>query len=325
MADNSWRPSASIESLHERAKLTAQIRDFFTDRAVLEVETPVLSAAGTQDLHIQSMRTDSGSSGYQEGGAWLHTSPEFAMKRLLCAGSGDIYQICKVFRAEEQGSRHNPEFTLLEWYRLDFTMLQLMSEVDSLLQGLSKPYLALDESVYLSYQAAFESTVSINPLTVTATKLQARLIEEGIDVPAYCSRADLLDLTMSLLVEPRLPANALVFIYHYPANQAALSKISPDDSSVALRFEVFLNGMELANGFEELQDAAEQAARFEADRCARLDNGKLAVPIDCRFLDGLNAGLPACSGVALGVDRLLMVLLQKQAISEVLSFTAGNA
>jgi lysyl-tRNA synthetase class 2 len=325
MEDDCWKPSADMEILRQRAAIIAQIRQFFAVRGVLEVETPILSAAGTVDVHIQSMTTQSHSAGYNDGSAWLHTSPEFAMKRLLCAGSGHIFQICKVFRAEELGSRHNPEFSLLEWYRIEFSMLQLMAEVDELLQELASQRLDLDESVYLSYQGAFESTVSLNPLLATATELQACLEAVEVDIPNNCSRSDLLDLTMSLMVEPRLPKHALVFIYHYPADQAALAKINSNDPSVALRFEVFLNGVELGNGFEELQDCVEQTARFEAEHSLRAQQGKQQVPIDCNFLAGLSEGLPRCSGVAIGVDRLLMALLAKEGIAEVVSFSAENA
>lgn len=321
----SWQPTAEISLLRQRAALLADIRDFFSNRGVLEVETPMLSAAGTVDRHIQSMPTQTYSPCYSDGTAWLHTSPEFAMKRLLCAGSGDIFQICKVFRAEELGSRHNPEFTMLEWYRLGFSMLQLMAEVDALCQGLANGRLELNESCYLSYQAAFESTVALNPFSATAAGLLACLESNQIDVPSGCNKADLLDLTMALLVEPRLPTDALVFIYHYPAEQASLAKINSDDPGVALRFELFLNGMELANGFEELQDASEQARRFEAEKQQREQASLPDVPIDNHFLNGLAAGLPACSGVAIGIDRLAMALLQKDHIDQVISFSAENA
>lgn len=320
-----WKPTAEISLLRARAQIVQQIRRFFDSRGVLEVETPVLSAAGAVDLNIQSMTVDTYSPAYANGRAWLHSSPEFAMKRLLCAGSGDIYQICKVFRAEELGSRHNPEFTLLEWYRTGYTMQRLMLEVDSLIQTLATGLIDLRESRYLSYQAAFESTIFVNPLTASAAELAACLSEHEVELPAGCDRADLLDLCMALLVEPRLAKDRLVFIYHYPANQAALSKLNPDDPSVALRFEVFLNGMELANGFEELQDAGEQAARFNQEFQARARAGKSEVPIDQNFLRGLAAGLPQCSGVALGVDRLIMVLTETHQIDGVLSFSASNA
>lgn len=323
--NESWKPTAELDVLRARADIIASIRRFFELRQVLEVETPVLSAAGTVDVHIQSMSTESGCAAYNDGPAWLHTSPEFAMKRLLCAGSGDIFQICKVFRAEELGSRHNPEFSLLEWYRIDYSMLQLMAEVDCLIQQLAEGKLDLQESCYLSYQAAFETTIGLNPHTAKASELLACLSGEAIDVPANCTRPELLDLVMALLVEPKLPNDALVFIYHYPADQASLAKLNPDNPNLAQRFEVFLNGMELANGFEELQDCSEQTARFTAEYAQREAQAKPLVPIDKRFLAGLAAGLPACSGVALGLDRLAMVLLGKQHIREVISFPADIA
>jgi lysyl-tRNA synthetase class 2 len=204
-------------------------------------------------------------------------------------------------------------------------MLQLMAEVDGLIQQLASGKISLGESCYLSYQAAFETTIGLNPHTATATELLGCFDNQPIEVPDNCDRAALLDLTMALLVEPKLPKNALVFIYHYPAAQASLAKLNQDDPSVAQRFEVFLNGMELANGFEELQDWAEQSARFDSEYAQRKQHGKALVPVDKRFLNALASGLPACSGVAIGLDRLVMMLLGKAHINDVISFPADSA
>ncbi len=322
-----WRPSAALPTLQLRARLLRQIRAFFEARAVLEVETPALSRAATPDPHIESFVTRDALSGAPR---YLHTSPEFPMKRLLAAGSGAIYQLGKVFRQGEAGRRHNPEFTLLEWYRPGFDHRRLMQEVEELLRSLLEPYLPLGPGVYLSYRQAFLEHVGIDPLTAGAAELAARAAALGIDV-AGLARDDpdpWRDLLLTQVVEPALPRDCPVFLYDYPASQAALARVRPGkegEPPVAERFELYLNGLELANGFHELADAAEQRRRFEQDNAARQRAGLPVVPLDEAFLAALEAGLPDCAGVALGVDRLVMLAAGLSDIREVLAFDYGRA
>ena len=322
MAD--WKPSASLAMLKTRARLLQRIRAFFQAREVLEVETPLLSSAAVTDPHIESYAIQDPQHGKPR---YLHTSPEFAMKRLLAAGSGSIYQLCKVFRQGELGQRHNPEFTMLEWYRLGFDHQQLMAEVDSLLRELLDGYLTLGESRRLTYRDAFVQYAGLDPHTSTIKQLQAKVQQLGIDVSGLndTEKDPWLDLLMTHVVEPALPRDCPVFIYDYPASQAALARIRQDDPPVAERFELYIYGMELANGFHELTDAQEQRQRFEADNRARQAAGLDPMPIDAQFLAALEAGLPACAGVALGFDRLVMLVAGAKSISEVLAFDAERA
>ena len=322
MAD--WQPSASLATLKIRARLLQRIRAFFQAREVLEVETPLLSSAAVTDPHIESYAIQDPQHGKPR---YLHTSPEFAMKRLLAAGSGSIYQLCKVFRQGELGQRHNPEFTMLEWYRLGFDHQQLMAEVDNLLRELLDDYLTLGETLRLTYRDAFVQYAGLDPHTSTIQQLQAKVQQLGIDVSGLndTEKDPWLDLLMTHVVEPALPRDCPVFIYDYPASQAALARIRQDDPPVAERFELYIYGMELANGFHELIDAQEQRQRFEADNRARQAAGLAPMPIDAYFLAALAAGLPACAGVALGFDRLVMLAGGAKSISEVLAFDADRA
>ncbi len=314
-----WRPSASFGTLRLRARLLAQTRAFFHARDVWEVETPLLSQAATPDPHIHSFAVPA-STGVDT--RYLHTSPEFPMKRLLAAGSGSIYQICKVFREAETGRRHNPEFTLLEWYRIGFDLRALMKEVDALVRELLRQQvgecLVLTDTQYFSYQEALRRFAGLDPLNMDVAALQGCARHHGLDVPALGDERDAwLDLLMSHVVEPALPRHCPVFIYDYPASQAALAQICGD---VAERFELYFNGMELANGFHELADAVEQRRRFEAQNRRRMQTGQPVMPLDTHFLAALEQGLPDCSGVALGFDRLLMLVAGKPDIPAVLSF-----
>ncbi len=319
-----WSPSASLDTLRLRARLLTQVRAFFSQRDVLEVETPVLSQAATPDPHIHSfaLATPSGSSSH-----YLHSSPEFPMKRLLAAGSGSIYQICKVFRAGETGRRHNPEFSLLEWYRLGFDHHALMHEVEALVRDLSSDAtnagFVLGPTQYLSYQDAFQKFAGVDPFVAEVLALQDCARTHGLDVPALGDERDAwLDLLMSHIVEPALPRDCSVFIYDYPASQAALARIQ---GGVAERFELYINGMELANGFHELSDAAEQRRRFEAENRQRQLTGLPTMPLDENVLAALEQGLPDCAGVALGLDRLLMLMTGQADIAGVLSFGCERA
>ncbi|PPE72965.1 EF-P lysine aminoacylase GenX [Solimonas fluminis] len=316
-----WTPSADLPTLRARAALLAALRGFFAARGVLEVETPLLSSHATVDRHIDSFRT--------ADGRWLQTSPEFAMKRLLCAGSGPIWQVCRVFRREESGRHHNPEFTMLEWYRPGFDHQALMGEVAELVVALAA---ALgrplgDGMERLSYREAFRRHLGLDPFSAGIPQIRAALAATGHDAGDLGGddRDIWLDVAMSLAVGPRLGLEAPCFLYDFPASQAALARIRRDDPPVAERFELFWRGTELANGFHELGDAAEQRRRFEAEQAWRREQGREVPPYDRNLVAALAAGLPDCAGVALGLDRLLMLLLGKDSLAEVLAFDSGRA
>lgn len=317
---NDWRPAASLENLRERARILAGIRAFFASRGVWEVETPALSAAGTTDPHIDSFACRYFGPGAPRGlPLFLHTSPEFPMKRLLAAGSGPIYQIARVFRQGEAGRLHNPEFTLLEWYRPGFTLEALMDEVERLVREL----LGRAAARRVSYREAFESVFGLDPHRATAETLAACAKNAGLGPVEGLDRDGWLNLLFSERVEPTL--KGLTFVYHYPASQAALARLLPGDPPLAERFELYVDGRELANGFRELTDAAEQRARFAAERERRQAAGLEDVPADERLLAAMEHGLPDCSGVALGVDRLVMAALGCDAIDQVVAFPVGRA
>ena len=322
MQDSCWRPDAPIHNLRARARILAQIRQFFAERRVMEVETPVLSQCAVSDPFIDSLEVSFGfRPGVEEARLYLQTSPEYAMKRLLAAGSGDIYQMAKVFRNGESGPRHNPEFTLLEWYRLGFDDRRLMSEVDALLRGV----LPEIEVRYLSYAQLFETELGMDPHTAPLERLQ-QVCREHLDAPFEDDdRNTWLDLLMSHVLEPRL--QGAVFVHSYPASMAALARLRRDEQGrqVAARFELFVNGIELANGYHELTDAAEQARRLEADQRQRAALGLPQRPLDRRLIQALEAGLPECAGVALGVDRLVMLALGAESLGEVISFMMERA
>jgi elongation factor P--(R)-beta-lysine ligase len=323
-ADVDWRPGATLERLRHRAALFAQIRAFFGTHGVLEVDTPHLVNFAVTDRHLHSaqVRWPGALAGLQ----YLHTSPEYAMKRLLAAGSGDIFQICHVFRGDEQGPIHNSEFTLLEWYRRDCSLAALMQEVDELLRALLAG-IAGTSTQFLSYEQVFRAALKCNPLSDPDHTLAACARAQGFDdgLVSGCARDELLDLLMGACVGPRLGMAGPVFVHRYPASQAALARLDPTDPRVALRFELYLQGIELANGFEELADADEQAARFRADQEARAARGLVVTPIDEFLLAALRAGLPPCAGVALGFDRVLMIACGAQRIGDVLTFTSASA
>lgn len=297
------------------------MRAFFDARGALEVETPQLSAAAATDLHLESLPVS-----LPDGGPrWLHTSPEFPMKRLLAAGAGDIWQLARVFRGAESGRRHNPEFSLLEWYRVGWDASALMDEVDALLRALAAGRVELGATARLSYRDAFLAHAGFDPFTAPATEIVAALAVAGGALPdGLCGdRAAALDLALAILVEPRFDPACPTFVFDFPASHAALARIRPGDPPVAERFELFLGGMELANGFHELADPVEQAERFDADLAARRARGLAAPPVDARLLAALAHGLPDASGVALGFDRLVMILAGADHIEAVLAFPWG--
>lgn len=307
-----WQPAASIEILKQRADLVARIRSFFTQRGYLEVETPIMSRYGVTDVYLHNIQASC--LGQK---TWLHTSPEYAMKRLLAAGSGPIFQIARVFRDEELGRWHNPEFSLLEWYQLDIDHHALMVEVDLFLQAMlhSKPMLKT------TYRKAFLDACGIDPLTADLKILRDVLAHYQLDRVLDQDESDrdqFLFLLMSHIVEPYLATyDAPYAVYDFPESQAALARI---DQHCAARFEVYYRGIELANGFYELTDPVLQAMRFDADRQQRHKHGLPDVEIDPNFIAALAHGLPECSGVALGVDRLLAIAFDQKSLSAVMAF-----
>jgi lysyl-tRNA synthetase class 2 len=311
-----------MDALRLRAEILAKIRAFFAEREVLEVETPLLASAPVTDLHLHALSCRYRGPGADEGRElFLQTSPEFAMKRLLAAGSGSIYQICRAVRDGEAGRRHNPEFTILEWYRPGWDHHRLMNEVDELLAET----LGCRTGERLSYAEVFERYAEIDVFAETDEALRLRVGELGVDDVEGLRRDDLLDLVLTHVIEPKLGHCQPTFIHDYPATQASLARVRDGDPPLAERFEVFAEGVELANGYHELVDPAEQRRRFESDLEARRSRGLPEVPIDERLLAALEHGLLDCAGVALGVDRLLMVAAGTRDLSDVLSFPIDRA
>ncbi|TOG21243.1 elongation factor P lysine(34) lysyltransferase [Vibrio parahaemolyticus] len=314
-----WQPTASIEQLRQRATLIAAIRQFFAERQVMEVDTPAMSHATVTDIHLHTFQTEFVGPGYADGSKlFFMTSPEFHMKRLLAAGSGCIYQINKAFRNEENGRYHNPEFTMLEWYRVGFDHHKLMDEMDDLLQLVLK----CGAAQRMTYQQAFIDVLGVCPLEDSMTELKAAASKLGLSDIAEPEedRDTLLQLLFSVGVENKIGQDVPAFVYDFPASQAALAKINPQDHRVADRFEVYFKGIELANGFHELDNPKEQLARFEQDNAKRIEMGLKPQPIDYHLISALEAGLPDCAGVALGIDRLIMLALGCDHIDQVTAF-----
>ena len=321
-----WRPSGSIAMLRRRAALVAAVRDFFAARGLLEVDTPVVVGAAVSDVHLASVAIAAPGQGF------LHTSPEYAMKRLLAAGSGDIWQLCHVMRGDERSRLHNSEFTLLEWYRAGYDMQQLIGEVVELVEHVmaaatpAAPRTARRVEL-LTYRDAFAGAIGIDPLDAPPEALRTAAARCAVapDTLAALTRDELLDLLLAVAVGPTLGQGAWTFLTHWPASQAALARLDPTDARVAHRFELYADGIELANGFHELLDADEQRARFEADRTERRRRGLPDVLPDEHLLAALAAGLPDCAGVALGFDRLAMLALGAGRLDEVITFAADRA
>jgi elongation factor P--(R)-beta-lysine ligase len=318
-----WRPAAALGVLRERAALLAEIRDFFAQRGVLEVETPLLASAANPDAAIEplcSRYTPHGGGRCQP--LYLQTSPEFPMKRLLAAGSGSIYQLSRAFRNGEQGRLHNPEFTLLEWYRVDFDHHQLMNEVDALVMQLLP---GIAPAQRRRYADLFAAHTGVDLFSASFAELKQCAVAAGLVASAPCSREWLVEMLFELRVTPWLQHQQGVMVYDYPAAQASLAQLSAEDERVAQRFEYFLDGIELANGFHELRDAGVQRRRFEEENRKRQQAGAEGLPLDEHFLEALQQGLPDCSGVAMGVDRLLMLRCGVHHIDEVLAFPFDRA
>ena len=349
MTENQWQSKASNEILLERALMLKNIRAFFDVRGLIEVETPLLSHYATTDPHLECFQLS-----FRGRHCYLNTSPEYAMKRLLAGHGQAIYQICKAFRDDELGPNHNPEFTLLEWYQPGYDMPQLMDEVTDLvadLYHLSKFSSGLSSGIHsplkktpfvrLSYQQAFEDFAGINPHTADAEQCYQLAKTNNVEIPQGLEADDEVDAWLDwLLVQLVLPAfdkQGFTFLYDYPASQCALAKIAKNEQQaneqqtneqqtiVAKRFELFFGEMELANGFHELTDAQQQLQRFQLENQRRKKAGKEEVVIDDNFIAALNSGLPDCSGVAIGLDRLLMVITKSSCINQVLTFSWDNA
>ena len=311
-----------MELLRLRAQVLADIRRFFSARAVLEVETPLLSLSSGTDPQLDFFTTDYCSPPLRQT-LFLQTSPEFAMKRLLAAGSGSIYQLCKAFRNGESGRFHNPEFTLLEWYRVGFTLPQLMDEIAELMAALFNGHRALGPTQRVSYQELFQGYTGLNPLVFSYQDYCAYARECLAPEAVNLCGADhglWLDFIFSHQVQPYLGENAVCMVYGYPACQSSLARINEDNPQVADRVEIFINGIELGNGYYELTDAQEQSRRFDEEQAVRQQQKRPVTVKSERLIAALEAGLPECSGMAIGLDRLLMLMANSATIADVLNF-----
>jgi lysyl-tRNA synthetase class 2 len=320
-----WQPTASFEAMRLRAALYARIRAFFAERDVLEVETPVLSRAGNTEPNIASFSLEF--SGRTDGAPrtrWLRTSPEFALKRLLAAGIGDCYELGRVFRDGEAGGRHNPEFTMLEWYRIGWDHQRLIGESADVVNAALALVGRQATLQRIAFRDLYWQRLGIDPLTADSAILHAALGDVEID-PEGLGRDDWLDLLMTHKLQPVFDRDRLMAVYDYPASQCALARIRAGDVPVAERFELYLGPLELANGYHELGDADEQRMRFERDLGVRGQRGVAAPPVDEHLLSALRAGLPDCAGVALGVDRLLMAMAGSEGIAATLAFPFQRA
>lgn len=310
----SWQPSGRFDWLRLRAQIQADIRGFFSALGVTEISTPLLTACGVTEPQIHSIQLS-------DGQGFLRSSPEYHHKRLLAAGFGDLYELGPVMRAAEQGRLHSPEFTLLEWYRLGLGWEPLAMETLELIETCSRRVGRRWESKLMSWQTVFADTLGFDPLRLGEDEsANLALAAMTRDLPAECDRAMRLDYLMATKIQPSLPPNQLTVIYHYPADQAALAELEPADPRLARRFEVFAGPLELANGYQELRDPREQARRFERDNRRRRALGLPTMAADQALLAALTHGLPPCSGVALGFDRLMMTLTGAETISEVVAF-----
>lgn len=316
---------ALADAIRQRAGLYELIRRFFAERGVLEVETPILSSSANTDPNIESFSAQF--SGHVDAGArvrWLRTSSEFAQKRLLVAGVGDCYELGRVFRNGEAGRRHNPEFTMLEWYRVGWNHLQLIDETIALVRAALASIGKTADIHKCTYRELFAGSVGIDPLTVDAAQLSRAL--SGVRVSAdSLGRDDELDLLLTHKIQATFPVDRITVVYDYPASQCALAKIRAGVPPVAERFELYLGQHELANGYHELTDAQEQRARFERDNARRALRGLAELPIDANLLAALEQGMPDCAGVALGIERLLMAMIGSDNIRDVLAFPFAQA
>ncbi|NNJ73170.1 MAG: elongation factor P--(R)-beta-lysine ligase [Enterobacterales bacterium] len=318
MSGAHWHPNVGRGILEQRAKFLELIRQFFKQRGVIEVDTPVLSRATVTDPYLHPIQVPQTTQ--SEETLFLQTSPEYAMKRLLAAGSGDIFQICKAFRGAEVGRLHNPEFYLLEWYRLDFDIHKICAELSDLL-GMT---LATDKAEIVTYREVFMTYLNVDIEHATDPELTELVAGHCPGLDCH-DRDDMLSALFATCIEPNLGADCPVIISHYPASQASLARLDINNPDYALRFEAFYRGIELANGFVELTDAREQEKRFQKDNFKRQLSQLPTMPIDSNLIAALEYGLPNCSGVALGIERLLMLALEKDSIAEVMAFPFNKA
>ena len=318
-----FKPTCDIQALKARAKLYRQIRQFFIERDVLEVETPILSQAGVTDVHLASVQAQRHLHGKKQT-HYLQTSPEFAMKRLLASGSGAIYQICKVFRDDEHGRKHNSEFTMLEWYRPQFSLKDLMLEVTDLLNVVLAQRFGEVRPTVLSYKHAFMDRLDLNPLQASLKELKDCCQRVGLNLDLGDDRLGYIDLLFSHMVEPSLGFDTAVFLTDFPPEMASLAKVKLDEDGeqVAARFELYIEGLELANAYDELIDSTVLRSRFEADNLERKKLALAVMPVDEYLLAAL-ADMPECSGIALGIDRLLMIAMQQMKLEKVITFPAN--
>jgi len=326
-AEAAWVPSASRDAIRLRAWLNRLVREFFHARGVVEVETPVMSQAGNTEPNIASFALQF--SGRTDGAPrtrWLRTSPEYALKRLLAAGIGDCYELGRVFRDGEAGGRHNPEFTMLEWYRVGWNHEQLIEETTALVQAALGLVGQSARLRVVRYRDLYRDVLGIDPFTADDDALRAALGDVLID-PQGLGRDDWLDLLMTHRLQPAFKTDDMLAVVDYPASQCALARITgdADGNPVAQRFEWYLGPLELANGYHALRDATEQCTRFAKDVGVREARGAVVPPTDTRFVDALASGLPACAGVALGMDRLLMAMSGTDCIADVLAFDFRRA
>ncbi|MHB1951011.1 MAG: EF-P lysine aminoacylase EpmA [Acidiferrobacteraceae bacterium] len=320
MRNAAWRPAASLAVLRLRARLLARTRAYFEEAGVLEVETPVLSGSGTTDPRLVSLVTRTA-----QGIRYLHTSPEFPMKRLLAAGSESIYQICHVFRDNEAGRVHNPEFTLVEWYRTHQDHWALMTGVEELLRALLGNRLPEKPAERISYRDAFLTYAGIDPHVANVAEFTRCARSHGIHIDLESDIDAWRDLVLTHVVEPNLGRDALTFLYGYPASQAALARVDPGPPPTARRFEVYLSGIELGNGFHELANAQEWRRRADLELASRKARGLPEIPLDTHLAAALEHGLPDCAGVAVGFDRIVMLAAGCDRLEDVLAFPADRA
>lgn len=319
-----WTPAASLETLRLRASLNALVRAFFAERGVLEVETPVLSVAGNPDPNIESFQARfRGPAAAGVPGRWLRTSPEFAMKRLLAAGVGHCYELGRVFRNGEFGRQHNPEFTMLEWYRVGWNHHQLMDEAAELVQAALRLVGRSASVRETSYRQLYQDHFGFDAMTASEADLRAPLAVYAIDDQGL-TRDDWLDLLMTHLIQPNFAANRILMVYDYPKSQAALARVRQGEVPVAERFELYLGPVELANGYRELGDPQEQRERWLRDHSLRGKRSQVLPALDERLLSALPE-MPDCAGVALGVDRLLQCLLGSDRVADVVAIPFDRA
>ncbi len=313
-----WRPTSGPEAATRRADMLRRLRDYFDRESVLEVDTPALSQAAVSDIHIESLTV---TSSLTTAALFLHTSPEFCMKRLLASGYPDVYSICRVFRDAELGRGHQPEFTMVEWYRLDFDLGEIIADtISAIATALGEPTLA-DNSESANYRDVLIAACGIDPIEASVSELaDASDADDDLRRTIGGERDDWLDLLMTTRVAPSFAADKLTVVKHYPASQAALARLCPDDVNIADRFEVFIGTVELANGYVELTDAKMQAQRIANDQAVRTRRGSPLRPHDQNLIAALESGLPACAGVAMGLERLQMVHDKTDDIRNVIPF-----